>query len=127
MRQQVLIRKGELYRMMYRESSEMVRLLAGAGGVLAGLALVLAAAALYYRYKRKNAAMKGCALRMLFFVLAALPVFVVPLLAYASENGNGSQWERERQGIEEENFSESEAESSGKSDAGYRRELYSLS
>ena len=68
----------------------MIRLLAGAGGVLAGLAIVFAAAALYYRRKRKNAVMKGCALQLLFFVIAASPVFVVPLLAYAAENASES-------------------------------------
>lgn len=96
--------------MVYRESSEMVRLLAGAGGIFAGLALVLAAAALYYRYKRKNAVLKGCALRMLFFVIAALPIFVVPLLAYASESGNGALRGRgsEQEVMESESPAESE-------------------
>ena len=103
--------------MVYRESSEMIRLLAGAGGVLAGLAIVFAAAALYYRRKRKNAVMKGCALQLLFFVIAVLPVFVVPLLAYAAENGNGSLREQAVMQKNEESESISESESGSGSDA----------
>ena len=96
--------------MVYRESSEMIRLLAGAGGVLAGLAIVFAAAALYYRRKRKNAVMKGCALQLLFLVIAASPVFVVPLLAYAAETGNGLPREQAvmQESAESEKISESE-------------------
>ena len=103
--------------MTYRESGEMIRLLAGAGGVLAGLAIVFAAAALYYRRKRKNAAMKGCALQMLFFVIALLPVFAVPLLAYAAEIGNGSLREQTVMQKNEESETISESESGSGRDA----------
>ncbi len=146
MRQPVLIRKGELDRMMYRESSEMIIMLAAAGSILAGLSVVLAAAALYYKRKKKKIPVKGCGLQALFFLIAALPFLVVPLLAYASDSGDisyleskirteseaepGSKTEKESEmetGSQSESESGTEPESESESESGTEPESESES